>query len=136
PPAVRKGLVIPVAALSTGAVAGGIGGRLVKKEEFAIGAWPHHPALATAEGQAAGNPVLMAVGAQDALFIVVQDTPVAHQRTAGGNGVKTTEGIDTVLVGHQRSPPFKMAKRLSINDWITTWILYKPLGRASPSLFE
>ena len=35
-------------------------------------------------------------------FIIVQDAPVAHQLTAGGDGMKPAEGVDPVLVGHQR----------------------------------
>lgn len=101
-PGLAKPAIISAAAGSARAMPGCQGGRLVEKEQLSVSAWLHQGlAIASAEGECAGNPGTCgpAATAKDAVT-VVQAAAVTHESAARFREYDLAEWCDTVLQRH------------------------------------
>jgi len=96
-PCARKFPVSLSPAFATRAVSCRKSRRFIQKEQFSIFPRCHDRPLSVFEAENACHPILMRVGFLDDPVVIMKDSPVAHQGTSGGVGVKGAEGIDSVL---------------------------------------
>ena len=96
-PQIAKPGPVRVATLGTGAMTGGIGGRLVQKEQLSITTGLQQGPGAAAKRGPAGDPAARRVVPADATLRIMQAPPVAHPAPTLRHGMKGAEGIDPVL---------------------------------------
>ena len=93
-------------ALGAGAMPGRQSRGLVKEEQLGVMAGGHDGAVPVLEGEKADDPAPAQERAGDAAVIVMQTTPVAHQRPACGGGDESAKGGYAILSWHSLSAGF------------------------------
>jgi hypothetical protein len=97
-------------ALGAGSMSGRQSGGFVEEEQLGVTARRHDGAMPVLEGEKADDPTSAAKRTLDPSAIVMQTTPVAHQRPTGGSGYERAEGGYPILPWHLSSVGFRRAQ--------------------------